>query len=110
MTGFRRYSGARMDARYLAAAFGAAILVCLAPASARAADPILPLSELRPGMECTGYSVIQGTQISAFDVEILDVVSGDASANDGPRILVRVSGPAVDRTGVGPGFSGSPIY
>jgi hypothetical protein len=26
------------------------------------------------------------------------------------RILVRVSGPAVDGTGVGPGFSGSPIY
>ena len=38
------------------------------------------------------------------------MVSGDASPNDGPRILVRVSGPAVDRTGVGPGFSGSPIY
>ena len=61
-------------------------------------------------MQCTGYSVVQGTQISAFDVEIVDVVSGDASANDGPRILIRVSGEAVDRTGVGPGFSGSPIY
>ena len=59
---------------------------------------------------CTGYSVIRGTDISSFDVEIVDVLSGDASANDGPRILVRVSGPAVDRTGVGPGFSGSPIY
>jgi hypothetical protein len=70
----------------------------------------MPLGELRPGMQCTGYSVVQGTQISAFDVTIVDVVSGDASANDGPRILIRVSGPAVDRTGVGPGFSGSPIY
>ena len=37
-------------------------------------------------------------------------MSGDASANDGPRILIRVSGEAVDRTGVGPGFSGSPVY
>jgi hypothetical protein len=100
-----------MRARLLAAAFGAALLAGVAPGSAHAAgDPIMPLSALRPGMQCTGYSVIQGTQISAFDVTIVDVVSGDASANDGPRILIRVSGPAVDRTGVGPGFSGSPIY
>jgi hypothetical protein len=99
-----------MRARHLAVALGAAILAGVAPTSARAGDPIMPLGELRPGMQCTGYSVIQGTQISAFDVVILDVVSGDASANDGPRILVRVSGEAVDRTGVGPGFSGSPIY
>ena len=61
-------------------------------------------------MRCTGYSVVRGTAISSFAVEIVDVVSGDASANDGPRILVRVSGPVVDETGVGPGFSGSPIY
>src|SRR5206468_2690817 len=26
------------------------------------------------------------------------------------RILIRVSGPAIDATGIGPGFSGSPIY
>jgi hypothetical protein len=99
-----------MRARHLAVALGAAILAGVAPTSARAGDPIMPRGELRPGMQCTGYSVIQGTQISSFAVEILDVVSGDASANDGPRILVRVSGEAVDRTGVGPGFSGSPIY
>jgi hypothetical protein len=29
---------------------------------------------------------------------------------DGARILIEASGPAVDRTGIGPGFSGSPIY
>src|SRR3954468_10970721 len=99
-----------MRARHLAAALGAAILAGIAPGTAQAGDPIMPLSQLRPGMRCTGYSVIRGTEISSFDVEIVDVLSGDASGNDGPRILVRVSGPAVDRTGVGPGFSGSPIY
>ena len=93
-----------------AAAVAVALLTGVAPGVARAGDPTMPLSELRPGMRCTGYSVIRGTEISSFDVEIVDVVSGDASANDGPRILVRVSGPAVDQTGVGPGFSGSPIY
>src|SRR4051812_29252697 len=99
-----------MRARHLVAALVPALIAGAAPATALAGDPIMPLSELRPGMQCTGYSVVRGTEISSFDVEILDVVSGDASADDGPRILVRVSGPAVDRTGVGPGFSGSPIY
>ena len=66
----------------------------------------MPLSEVRSGMACTGLSVIRGTDITSFDVEVLDVIADDAV---GPRILVRVSGPAVDLTGVGPGFSGSPI-
>src|SRR4051794_10172615 len=108
-----RDSGARvappMRACLLAVA-AAAVLIAGAPAVAQAGDPIMPLSELHPGMRCTGYSVIRGTEISSFDVDIIDVVSGDASSNDGPRILVRVSGPAVDGSGVGPGFSGSPIY
>src|SRR5215210_9157939 len=93
-----------------AAAIAGALITGAAPGVAQAGDPIMPLPELRPGMRCTGYSVIRGTESSSFDAEIVDVVSGDASANDGPRILVRVSGPAVDQTGVGPGFSGSPIY
>ena len=76
----------------LAAVAAAALLAGIAPGVAEAGDPIMPLSELRPGMRCTAYSVIRGTEIASFDVEILDVVSGDASANDGPRILVRLSG------------------
>jgi hypothetical protein len=99
-----------MRARLLAVAAGAVLIAGAAPGVARAGDPIMPLSQLQPGMRCTGYSVMRGTQPSSFDVEIVDVVSGDASSSDGPRILVRVSGPAIDRTGVGPGFSGSPIY
>ena len=85
----------------------AALLLPAAPAAA--GDPIMPLSQVRSGMQCTGYSVVRGTDIASFDVEILEVVDGDASG-EGPRLLVRVSGPAVDGTGVGPGFSGSPIY
>jgi hypothetical protein len=86
-----------------------AMTVCAsAPAAARAADPIMPLSEVRSGMTCTGLSVVRGTEISSFDVEIVDVIAGEPAAG-GPRILIRVSGPAVDDTGVGPGFSGSPI-
>ncbi len=83
------------------------MILAAAPA-ARAADPIMPLAELRPGMSCTGLSVIRGTEVSSFGVEILDVIAGEAGLT-GPRILVRVSGPAVDASGVGPGFSGSPV-
>ena len=80
----------------------------MAAPAAHAADPIMPLSEVRPGMRCTGLSVIRGTEISSFDVEIIDVIAAETGLS-GPRILVRVSGPAVDTTGVGPGFSGSPV-
>jgi hypothetical protein len=96
-----------MRLRLLAAA---TVSACLVPASTAAAgDPIMALTDVQPGMQCTGYSVVQGTTISAFDVKVLDVVDGDP-ASDGPRILFEVSGPAIDATGIGPGFSGSPIY
>ncbi|MGH2942771.1 MAG: hypothetical protein ACRDLN_08370, partial [Solirubrobacteraceae bacterium] len=85
----------------------AALVVALVvPAPARAADPILPLSDVQPGMRCTGLTVVRGLDVASFDVEVVDVVDrGRASA----RIVVRVSGSAVDATGLGPGFSGSPI-
>jgi hypothetical protein len=82
-------------------------MLVAAPA-AHAADPIMPLSAVRAGMHCTGLSVIRGTDISSFDVEIIDVIAPEAGLS-GARILVRVSGPAVDATGIGPGFSGSPV-
>jgi hypothetical protein len=86
----------------------AIVLGAPAPAAARAADPIMPLSEVRSGMRCTGLSVVRGTEISSFDVEVIDVIADDPAAG-GPRLLIRASGAAVDATGIGAGFSGSPI-
>ena len=91
--------------RLLLAALAAALV---APAPATAADPIMPLADVRPGMQCTALSVVRGLEISSFGVEIVDVV--DRGRAGVARIIVRVSGPAVDATGLGPGFSGSPIY
>src|SRR5918997_5123591 len=90
--------------RLLLAALAVALV---APAVARAADPILPLAEVQPGMRCIGLSVVQGQQISQFGVEVVDVI--DRGRGGAARIIVRVSGPAVDVTGLGAGFSGSPI-
>lgn len=93
--------------RLLAVATAAVLLV---PATvAWAGDPVMPLGEVRSGMQCTGYSVVRGTDVASFGVEVIDVVD-DRLSGSGPRILVKVSGPAVDATGIGPGFSGSPIY
>ena len=81
--------------------------VVLPAGSALADGPIMPLSQVQPGMSCTGETVVQGTTISSFDVDVIDVVQ---APGEGSRILVSVSGPAVDSTGVAEGFSGSPVY
>jgi hypothetical protein len=91
----------------LLAATVAATLVAATPAFA--GDPIMPLSQVHSGMHCTGYSVVRATTISSFNVDVVDVIDSDPGT-DGARIIVTASGPAVDATGIGPGFSGSPIY
>lgn len=87
----------------------AAIAALLAaPTAAGAGEPIMALGDVQPGARCTGLTVVHGTDVSSFDVDVLDVI--DRQRPDAARILIRVSGPTVDATGLGPGFSGSPIY
>ncbi|MFL5830184.1 MAG: hypothetical protein ACJ76X_09735 [Solirubrobacteraceae bacterium] len=81
------------------------LLLSAGPALA-AGGPIMPLSQVHAGMDCTGETVVQGTTISSFNVHVMDVVQDPI---EGPRILINVSGPVVDRTGVAEGYSGSPI-
>ncbi|HWF34648.1 MAG TPA: hypothetical protein VG295_04740 [Solirubrobacteraceae bacterium] len=84
-----------------------ALALALLPAGvAAAADPIMPLSQVQPGMQCTGETVISGITISSFAVDVISVVQAPPQ---GAMIMVSVSGPAVDASGVAFGFSGSPI-
>lgn len=69
----------------------------------------MEIADVRSGMRCTALSVVRGTAVSSFDIEVIDVVRGEPESH-GALILFRASGPAVDATGIGPGFSGSPIY
>ena len=62
----------------------------------------MPLSQLRPGMQCTGYSVIRGTDDQLVRRRDRRRPLGRRVGQRRPAILIRVSGPAVDRTGVGP--------
>ncbi|MCB0880732.1 MAG: hypothetical protein KDC33_00735 [Thermoleophilia bacterium] len=91
-------------------ALAAAGLAALATSPALAADPVMPLADVRPGMTATAYTVVQGTQIVSFPLTILDVTR----AGDGPGsslIVVRAEGPLMQQTGgIAQGMSGSPVY
>jgi len=78
------------------------------PLGLAAAEPILPLRDVRAGMHGTGKTVFRGDRIEEFQVEILGVLE-----NTGPKeslILGRLSGGPLEHTGVMQGMSGSPIY
>lgn len=86
----------------------AAILtVTLAPTPA-AAEAIMPLGEVRPGMRGYGLTVFRGTAPERFDVEVIDVLHGFLARQD--LILIRMDHPLLDHSGTVGGMSGSPIY
>jgi hypothetical protein len=84
------------------------LLTLLATTDAAARDPITPLRDVHRGLHCIARTVVQGTTISDFDVEVIDVVADQDGM--GARILVRVSGSAVAESGIASGFSGSPVF
>ncbi len=88
----------------------AATALALAAGPAAAADPILPLSEVTPGMVGEARTVVRGTDIVTFPVRVLDV-QRTVDGPGGSVILARAEGPLMDETGgVAQGMSGSPVY
>lgn len=83
-------------------------VIVFAAAGAWAAQGILPLDQVKPGMTGKGRSVFQGTDIREFDVEVLGVLP-NASAKKN-IILVRLKGQGLESSGVIQGMSGSPVY
>ena len=87
-----------------------ALLIALLPISAAAqSNEILPLDQVRPGMQGYAFTIFAGDQVEKFDLEVIDVMPNFL----GPRqsiILVQLKGPKVERTGVVAGMSGSPVY
>ncbi len=86
------------------------VAVVLAVGSARAAVPILPLDQVKPGMKGIGKTVFEGTRIEEFDITVIGVMKSFDFQMD--MILIRLdSGPVVEKkTGIIGGMSGSPIY
>lgn len=86
-----------------------ALCLCLQLAVAAAANiPLMPIRDLRPGMQGIGKTVIQEDTIEEFNVEILGVQGSEAT---GYSVFVRLYGDLIEKTGgVAQGMSGSPVY
>ncbi len=89
--------------------FLVAVLLCCQMLVAAAANvPLMPVRDLRVGMQGTGKTVISGDTIEDFNVEILGVTGNEAT---GYNIFVRLYGDLIEKTGgVAQGMSGSPVY
>lgn len=70
----------------------------------------MSVSEVKEGMHGIGKTVIHGTTIDTFDVDVLGVMK-NRGANGGDLVLVKVSGSVIDSSnGIAHGMSGSPVY
>jgi SpoIVB peptidase S55 len=70
---------------------------------------IIPLSEVRPGMQGYAYTIFEGDTVEKFDLQVIGIMPNFL----GPKqsiILVQLIGPKVEHTGVVAGMSGSPVY
>ncbi len=76
---------------------------------AAAATEFMPVESVREGMHGIAKTVVAGDRIDTFDVDVLGVMKQRGPSGD--LILVRVSGPVIDKTGgIAQGMSGSPVY
>jgi hypothetical protein len=86
------------------------LLLAALPLPARAADErVMPLAEVRAGMQGVGRTVFEGARVDEFGVRILGVLENAL----GPRqsvILARLEGGPLAETGVIAGMSGSPVF
>ena len=73
-----------------------------------AATPIIPVEEIRAGMQGYAKTVIYGDTIETFPVEVLGVTGNQ---DMGYQILIKASGSVIERSGgISQGMSGSPVY
>ena len=90
------------------------LLLCFLPflfvtALTHAAIPLMPVEEIQVGAQGIARTVIAGTRIEEFGVEVLGIMKNKGAAGD--LILVRTYGDVIDRSGgVAQGMSGSPVY
>lgn len=91
-------------------ALGCAAALALGPPAAQAAEPVLPLSQVSPGMTGEIVTAVEGNELVTFNFEVIEV----AGQGQGPVpevILFRATGELLERTGgLAEGMSGSPLY
>lgn len=73
------------------------------------APDIMPVADLKPGMQGIAKTVVNGTKLEEFGVEVLGIMKDKGPSGD--LILVRTYGDLIERTGgIAQGMSGSPVY
>ncbi len=89
---------------------GSIVLLTFLPVNpVQAAIPLMPLEQVQVGARGVARTVIAGTRIEEFDVEILGIMKNKGAVGD--LVLVRTSGDVIDRAGgVAQGMSGSPVF
>lgn len=73
------------------------------------AEEIFPLSEVRPGMKATWRTVVRGTELKEYQLEILGTVP-EGLGPGWSTIVGLGTDPEMIRTGGVAGMSGSPVY
>ncbi len=106
--------------RQFLALLGAVPLLASRDAFAKAVNPaqlqraqtggvdVLSASELQAGMKGYGLTVVKGTKVERFDIEIIGVLKMAMPQQD--LILIRCAGLGLEHSGVVAGMSGSPIF
>lgn len=79
------------------------------PAQAPTSAELMPLSEVRPGMQGSAYTIFAGEQVEKFDLEVIGVMPNFLGPGQS-IILVQLKGAKPEHTGVVAGMSGSPVY
>jgi len=73
-----------------------------------AAENIMNIEEIVPGMKGYGKTVFTGDRVEMFNVEVLGILRNwEVKSN---MILIRMSGDPLEKSGIIAGMSGSPVY
>ena len=102
-------SGSTLPAQTAAAPRSSAQQAAPAPVSPPRNPAFFPLTQVRPGMTGTAWTVFQGNTPEPMQVEILGVLRG-ARGPGQDLILAKLHGAKAEYTGVVDGMSGSPVY
>jgi hypothetical protein len=90
-------------------AFVALLFALLAIWPLHAVESLMPLRDVKPGMEGVGRTVFEGRQVDTFKVHVLGVLE-NVMGPSRSLILARLEGGPLASTGVIAGMSGSPVY
>jgi SpoIVB peptidase S55 len=74
-----------------------------------AATPLMPISEVKPGMVGIGKTVFEGVKLEEFKVHIIGVLKNVIGPSR-DLIVAKLEGGPLATTGVIAGMSGSPVY